>query len=136
MKKSFVIQFTIFGIFLFIHHVGFAQNTVNTVPPEAEKLVNPLKNNADATKEGAKLFQQYCVACHGKKGKGDGPAGISLNPRPANFLSTTIKEETDGALFWKISNGVAHSAMPTWKNNLTDHQRWALVNFIRELQRK
>jgi len=100
-------------------------------PPEADKVSNPLKGNAAATDAGKKLYAQLCVVCHGDKGKGDGVAGISLNPRPANHASQKVQSQTDGAIFWKITSG--RPPMAAYNSTLTEVQRWQLVNYIREI---
>ncbi|HET6992696.1 MAG TPA: c-type cytochrome [Bacteroidia bacterium] len=99
-------------------------------PKEADELANPYKDNAAETVAGKKLYTTYCVVCHGEKGKGDGPAGISLMPRPADHSSMKVQSQTDGAIFWKITNGRA--PMASYKN-FTEEQRWQLVNYIRVL---
>lgn len=73
-----------------------------------------------------------CVICHGDKGKGNGAAGVSLTPRPANFLAITVRHESDGAIFWKLSEG--NPPMASYKTLLTETQRWQLVLFIRQLE--
>ncbi|NOZ48092.1 MAG: cytochrome c [Chlorobi bacterium] len=103
-------------------------------PEEADALVNPYKNNTEATKEGKKQFNQLCAICHGNKGKGDGIAGAALNPKPANFTTVKFQSQTDGAIFWKMTNG--RSPMASYKEILTDDQRWQLVNYLRTLSKK
>jgi mono/diheme cytochrome c family protein len=99
-------------------------------PPSADLLKNPYKGNAAATAEGKKLYTQFCVICHGEKGKGDGMAGMALNPRPANFTKETIQKQTDGAIFWKLTDG--RVPMASYKDVLTEKQRWQLVNYLRK----
>ena len=100
-------------------------------PTTANAIVNPIKGNPTSTQEGKKLFTQMCVPCHGDKGKGDGIAGAALNPKPANYTLPKVQNQSDGALFWKITNG--RGAMVSFKVALTDEQRWQLVNYIRVL---
>ena len=67
-------------------------------------------------------------------GKGDGPAAAALPPpKPANWTSAAVQKETDGEIFWKMSNG--RGAMPPWKH-LPEKDRWELVNYIRTLKGK
>jgi mono/diheme cytochrome c family protein len=104
-------------------------------PKDADALANPRKGHeAEAIASAKKLFATNCATCHGDKGKGDGVASAGLNPKPANFLHPEIVKETDGALFWKITNGKA--PMPSWEKQLKPEQRWDLVCFIRSLQEK
>lgn len=55
---------------------------------------------------GKKVFQTYCIACHGEKGKGDGPAGMAMKPRPRNFTDTAfISKEPKMKMYGVISEG-------------------------------
>lgn len=101
-------------------------------PPEADNLTNPLKDNASATESGKKIYQQMCAICHGNKGKGDGVAGMGLNPRPTD-LTKQVQDQTDGAIYWKVTEG--RSPMASYKEILNEEQRWQLVNYIRTLKK-
>lgn len=101
-------------------------------PKSSDTTVNPIKGNVKATAGGQKIFNQMCYICHGLQGKGDGAGGLSLNPKPANFLTSAIKAETDGNLFWKITEG--KGGMASYKDVYSERQRWELVNYIRKLQ--
>lgn len=114
-------------------NVTFGQTTW-TAPAAANNYKNPYKGNPNATAAGKTLFKQFCAICHGDKGKGDGLAGINLKPRPANFTKDAVQSQTDGAIFWKMTEGRA--PMASYKTVLTEQQRWQLVNYIRELGKK
>ena len=102
-------------------------------PPEAKNLKNPQPPSPTSIANGKKLVEVNCVGCHGPKGKGDGPAAAALPPpKPADWTSQRVSAETDGELFWKISNG--RGAMPPFKH-LPGKDRWDLVNYIRSLQK-
>ena len=83
--------------------------------------------------QGEKVAKINCVSCHGTKGKGDGVAAVALNPKPADWTSAKVQDETDGELFWKITNG--RGAMPAWRH-LPESDRWALLRYIRTLAGK
>ena len=100
-------------------------------PKSADQLKNPFKGNIEATKEGKKLYLRYCKVCHGSTGKGDGPAGLALKPRPSDHTSDRIQNQSDGAIFWKITQG--RTPMASYRKVLTEEQRWKMVNYIREL---
>jgi mono/diheme cytochrome c family protein len=102
-------------------------------PESANTTTNPLKGNVAATEEGKKLFIQLCSVCHGDKGKGDGLGGLTLTPKPRNFTLTKTQQQTDGALFWKLTEGRA--PMASYKDVLTSTQRWQIVNFIRTFKK-
>lgn len=124
------ILLTVIAFFLL---VSMQQAQQWNAPASADAVKNPLTGNAQATKEGAALFSKQCLMCHGAKGMGDGIVGINLNPRPGNLLLPKAQKLSDGAIFWKISNGKA--PMPTFKGALTETQRWQLVNYVRELEK-
>jgi mono/diheme cytochrome c family protein len=99
-------------------------------PAEAKALKNPVKGVGNAKKS----VETNCVSCHGASGKGDGPAAAALPPpKPANWTSAAVQKETDGEIFWKMSNG--RGAMPPWKH-LPEQERWEIVNYIRTLKGK
>ena len=104
-------------------------------PPTAANRPNPVPSNANTIALGQKLYASNCQTCHGESGKGDGPGGAALEKRPAD-LGACIKanNETDGSLFWKISEG--RSPMVSWKGSLSETQRWDLVNYIKTLAGK
>jgi len=130
-SKIKFLEIIVMLLLMFISFSAFKQKVKWQAPKEADDLVNPLVNDAKATKKGMKIYRKLCWTCHGKLGKGDGPAGKSLNPKPANHTSKKVQSQTDGAIFWKITHG--KGAMPTFGNMLSKTERWQLVNYIREL---
>ena len=107
------------------------QQAVFTAPASADAKVNPVKGDANATAEGKKIYAANCSICHGSKGLGDGVAAAGLSKPPANHSSVAVQKLTDGAIFWKITEG--NSPMPAYKQVYSETQRWQLVNYIRTL---
>src|SRR5712691_4186284 len=99
-------------------------------PQEASASGNPVAADAGSIASGKKLFETNCVVCHGPAGRGDGPAGAALNPKPAD-LTEMAGEHSDGDFAWKIANG--RGPMPAWKSVLQENQIWDLVNYIQTL---
>jgi copper transport protein len=115
------------------HSFQFPVQENTSKPPDP---TNPIPADAASLEAGRLLYQQDCLACHGSQGKGDGPAGLALNPHPADLTQHTVPGvHTDGQLYLWITNGYPGSAMPAFSKILTDEQRWHLVNFIRTLAR-
>ena len=92
--------------------------------------VNPVIADDVSIQRGAQLYKTNCVPCHGAKGLGDGVIGTFFKFKPANLTSPEIQQNSDGALFLFISNGVA-GRMPPLNENFYVRERWDLVNFIR-----
>jgi mono/diheme cytochrome c family protein len=102
-------------------------------PPEADKVKNPFEGNVSATEKGKNTFKTLCAICHGNKGKGDGIGGMALDPKPSNFTTERVQSQSDGALFWKITQG--RTPMASYKEDLTEDQRWQVINYIRTLKK-
>ena len=112
--------------------MAFAGATEWKAPASVKATKNPL-DQATGLKLGRPLFQENCVICHGKAGKGDGEAAAAMKPRPKSLADKAVQAQTDGELFWKISEG--REAMPGWKS-ISEKERWALVHQIRGLAGK
>ena len=106
--------------------------TLAPVPEQFAGRSNPFETDATAVTAGAAVFHTNCEACHGPQGRGDGPAGQSLNPPPGN-LARLQDQADDDYLFWRIHDGKPGTAMVAWKGILSDEQIWQVVSFIRTL---
>lgn len=98
-----------------------------TAPPRFATKSNPLEGNTGAVAGGRKLFQRHCAECHG-----EGAGGGKKKNAPSLALDS-IQRQTDGTLFWKVSNGKTDGDMPDF-SRLTELQRWQLVLYIREMR--
>ncbi|MCF6348139.1 MAG: cytochrome c [Flavobacteriaceae bacterium] len=103
-------------------------------PKGAKELKNPIKasKRTESVKRGAKIFKTRCMICHGAQGKGDGIGGKALTPKPQNLTLKMVKSQTDGEIFWKITNG--RNDMIKWRPILSEEQRWDVVNYVRTLK--
>jgi len=73
------------------------------------------------------LYAQQCAACHGPSGRGDGVAGIALDPPPIAFTDAgRAAQRTPLALYQVISQGVPGTGMPSFAA-LSEADRWALA---------
>jgi len=105
--------------------------------PVAGGVINPIPPNQQSTAAGQMLYTRDCLTCHGPRGKGDGPVGLTLIPRPADLsLHAVPGVHTDAQLFAWIGDGFPGSRMPAFKSTLSETDRWNLVNFIRTLTSK
>jgi mono/diheme cytochrome c family protein len=95
---------------------------------------NPVSADDVSIKRGAELYRINCVPCHGEKGMGDGVIGTFFKFKPADLTSFEVQQNSDGALFLVVSNGVA-GRMPALNENFSVRERWDLVNFIRTFGR-
>jgi mono/diheme cytochrome c family protein len=92
----------------------------------------PLRGNPE---EGRLIFEDRCASCHGLQGRGDGPRAPYLSPRPASLISAGTSVKSDAELLAVITDGKARTAMPPWKDLLTEEQRRDVLAYIRTLVR-
>ncbi|MGB9381229.1 MAG: cytochrome c [Candidatus Binatus sp.] len=81
----------------------------------------------------AALYSNKCAACHGTDGKGDGPAGKYLNPKPTDFASS-LKGKTDDWIAKAIKGGggaVGESPVMPAYTDLSDDQVKELVAYLK-----
>jgi len=96
-------------------------------PPEAAAKANPEAQNPGAPAAGRKLFMHACVNCHGEDGSGGSNTGA------ADLRRGETQTQSDGALFWKITNGNTANGMPSFAS-LPEASRWDIVIFLRTLK--
>ena len=104
------------------------------VPDASAKAKNPVASDAASIAEGKTLYSTHCKSCHGAKGLGDGSKAAQLKTEPGDFSSADFQAQSDGALFYKTSEG--RDDMPNFKKKLPDAEdRWNLVNYMRTLKK-
>lgn len=90
----------------------------------------PWVKNEDVVVYGAKVFKTNCALCHGDQGKGDGSAGMALNPRPRNLVEGKWTQgDGEIAHFKVVTNGIAGTSMAGF-GHFKAADRWAVVQFI------
>jgi len=128
--KTLISFLLVVGAATFMSFTNFTLNQDKWIAPASSKeLKNPLPGKDIDI--GKSVYTTRCVVCHGATGAGDGPAGKALTPPAANHTAAYVQNQTDGEIFWKISEG--RGAMVGWKLILTEEERWAVVNYIRTL---
>ncbi|OFX58681.1 MAG: hypothetical protein A2046_10175 [Bacteroidetes bacterium GWA2_30_7] len=116
-------------IFLLILISCFAYSVFSqewTVPDDKKKLTAPFKFDSEHQKKGEEIFNKTCVSCHGHPGQGD---FAKLTPVPKDPASNEYQANTDGELFFKISEG--RIIMPSFKNTLKAVDIWDLIAYVR-----
>ena len=108
-------------------------------PARAARKENPITVDAKSLAQGKELFGAACLTCHGPTGKGDGPVAATLERngtpvRPGNLSDPKLWQQSDGTLFWKISEG--RTPMPAFQEALSEEQRWQIIIYVRTLAPK
>jgi mono/diheme cytochrome c family protein len=98
----------------------------------ASKLVNPLPVDENILASGEKYFDIFCSVCHGKTGAGDGPI-IPKMTKPPLLYSKKVIDWPDGRIYHTITYGQGN--MPSYRNYVDPMTRWAIIHYIRTLQK-
>ena len=138
IRNRFTFVFVIIGCialvgFSSIENENFHNSTQDPwiAPAWADTMKSPYHEEPLTLAQGEELFGLYCASCHGDTGYGDGAAGGALGQKPANFHDSLVTKQSDGAIFWKMSNGRGN--MPPFNDVFTAEQRWQLVAYLRKL---
>ena len=113
------------------------KRTTPTAPAKYLELKNPIEITAKRLKKGEVLYMEkaqpmQCLHCHGARGDGTGELGLQANPSARNFTCTeTMKNVSDGQMFWAIKNGLEGTVMPAY-SDFADWQIWVLIHFVRQ----
>lgn len=108
--------------------VAFAetdQSWLKRVSDKDRQRANPYAGKADAVAAGSKLYGQHCSKCHG--------AHLEGNGGKPSLRSDTVRNATDGELFWILKNGDLRHGMPSW-SALPEPSRWQVIAFLRSSQ--
>jgi mono/diheme cytochrome c family protein len=104
------------------------------VPDKNAKMANPVKADAAAVNNGKALYAKHCQSCHGKKGIGDGPKSGELKTEPGDFSSSAFQAQSDGSIFYKVSEG--RDDMPSFKKKIQDPEEiWSIIQYVRTLKK-
>jgi mono/diheme cytochrome c family protein len=95
---------------------------------------NPVPLDKQSLAHGEVAYNTTCISCHGKQGKGNGPVADAWGgPEVPSLVSEAARNYSDGQLYQIISHG--KGTMWSYKSQLRPMERWAVVNWIRVLQR-
>ena len=121
------------GVLTFTVINGFQAKKPWVVPDKYVKMKNPVVANAESMKTGKDLWMRNCQSCHGKSGHGDGTKAAQLKTEPGNLSLPEDQKQSDGSLFYKISEG--REDMPGFKKKIPDAEDiWGVVNYIRSFK--
>ena len=110
------------GILMILAPAVLSQEWV--VPEELAATSNPSDYTLENIKQGKAIYIKNCKSCHGDPGKNN---PLALNPMPVDMASEKMQANSEGVLFYKITNG--RGVMPPFESTLSEPDRWLLVIF-------
>jgi cytochrome c oxidase cbb3-type subunit II len=104
------------------------------VPQPWRAMPNPYPATEEAVLRGQKMYQEFCMGCHGSVGDGQGQGAKYFDPPPLNFTSLRRnlieRKYIGGILYYQIMNGVTGTGMPYFKKALESEKIWAISNYV------
>jgi mono/diheme cytochrome c family protein len=94
-------------------------------------VVNPAARTPASLARGRRIYDTYCVVCHGPQGGGDGPVAGKMGYVPP-LVTDMTKQRSDGYLYAMIRQG--RGIMPRYGDKIRGVDRWHVVNYVRQLQ--
>lgn len=100
------------------------------------RIVNALKSPSPATAAsvewGGRIYNTYCIVCHGPQGHGDGTVAGRMGYVP-DLTQDMTKQRSDGYLYAIIRHG--RGVMPRYGDKIRESaDRWNVVSYVRKLQ--
>jgi mono/diheme cytochrome c family protein len=111
---------------------------------ETGLLILPVTSSDSLMITASGIYNSRCAVCHGLEGMGDGPvyspgnrpgATSPLIP-PGDFTSDAFSGKSEVMLYWRISEGVSGTGMPSWGGTLSEDAIWLLVLYVQSLGAK
>lgn len=112
---------------------GHLPPAFNTPEEAGAMLGNPLPFTEKTAERGRKVFNDHCAVCHGQVGDGVSLLSRAYGAKPANLLSNELSARPDGYIYGVLVKG--KNAMPSYAPDLDENDRWAVVHYVRVLQR-
>ena len=121
----------------FVLLIGFFAGACSKAPDEAAQI--PTLVTAGASRAGEMIFQTRCFVCHGREGKGDGPASTGLGASVRDLTSPAWQDSTSDETIGKVirsgAAAVGGTAAMAPNPDLSDAQIQSLVRYIRGLRK-
>jgi hypothetical protein len=112
---------------------GFMPYPFKDDPEGAGKFfINPFSPTNEVIERGKSKFLTFCSPCHGNFGRGDSRLRGQF-PNPPTLNSDKVRTWPDGRIYHVITEG--QNAMPSYASQISREDRWAIIRYIRVLQR-
>lgn len=98
----------------------------------ANALQNPLTGTSEVLEAGRKYYNTFCVVCHGVTGDGKGYI-VPKFTMPPSLLSDKLLAWPDGRIYHTVVMG--QGLMPNYRQQIPSDKRWAIIHYVRALQR-
>jgi hypothetical protein len=105
-------------------------NTAEGYDKAKVELKNPLLLSDENLESGKKLYDIYCISCHGKKGDGNGY--LSQAEKFEGIPSYKDRDINAGSIYHVIMHG--KNLMGSHSSQLTYNERWQIIHYVEKLR--
>jgi mono/diheme cytochrome c family protein len=127
MTQQVPVRGTIPRGFLPLHY----SNSAADAERAGRELSNPYSPTPATLEQGQRLYETFCMVCHGVAGDGDGPI-VPRIPNPPAYSSERVRTMPPGRLFHVITFGSGR--MPSYASQIPASDRWLIVAYVQTLQ--
>jgi len=127
MTQQVPVRGTIPRGFLPLHY----SNSAADAERAGRELSNPYSSTPTTLEQGHRLYETFCLVCHGVVGDGDGPI-VPRIPNPPAYSSERVRAMPPGRLFHVITFGSGR--MPSYASQIPASDRWLIVTYVQTLQ--
>ena len=100
------------------------------IDKEAPKAPPFLATDADL-QDAAHLYREHCAMCHGVMTGDKTATAKGMFPQPPKLLQGKgVTDDPAGETYWKVSNGIRLTGMPSYKGDLSDKQIWEISQML------
>lgn len=94
----------------------------------ARDTKDPLPVNEDNLAQGAALYHDHCLVCHGAPGQ-PSPIALWMFPQPPQLFAPSgmVTDDPEGLTYWKVTNGIRLTGMPAFGQLLSADDRWRVT---------
>jgi hypothetical protein len=129
IRSMFHNRFIVLFLMMLQFSIAIGQTPWN-VPEDKKAKLSPVMFNDSIRKHGKEIFQANCISCHGQPGMGN---VAQLLPPPPDPVSEKMQKNSDGEMFFKISEG--RGQMSSFKNVLTPDEIWDVISYFRSFNK-
>jgi mono/diheme cytochrome c family protein len=99
--------------------------------PEAARVKNPVAVSPESLAAGRRIYQRFCIRCHGPEGKGDGEAAVGA--QPSDLTGALQFGSSDGEMFTVVRHGTSKD-MESYAERFSETDTWNVINYIGSLR--